>query len=390
MKDVTLEALLSSLEDQPIEKAASEAVAKPSSEGKTKTSVSDQLEGLLTKKASVKTTSEESTDMNKQAQAQGRAIADMVIGMLKKADEGSNAVIQQTEELVAQQDDATELTPREGKTVTETLKGIVERGSAEGAVHPDHLSLDAVDGDETDADIDLDSSDEYDIENEDSDLDKEAFEKLAAAHALVENGYDFETAVDLVKEAAEELEMEEFEQVKLATVQSLVGEGMDVESALDLTNDALDILMDKQASAATKAIDARLKKKISKIDSGLKSKLKSIDRRAKINSKVIDAKGMGASLKADRDALRANLSLKRTGGLKDKARDIRKDLTGKSSYSKQLRSGAAQYAGMGAAGAAAAGGAAYGAKKMREKKAAAIEALVDSGYSVEQALEILG
>lgn len=250
MTDMTLDMLLASLENDDFEKSASETASVSDPAGAPaevkKSSVVSELEGLLTKEASDKTTSEESTEMNKVAQEQGKAIADAILGMLKKADEGSNAVIQQTEQLVSEADSQTEMTPRNGKTVTETLKGIVARGSSEGAVHPDALSLGAVSGDETAAGPALSNSDGHSVENVGSDLDKEAHEKLAAAQALMYQGYDFETAVDLVKEAAEELAAEEFEQIKLATVSSLVDEGMSIDDALVLTKQAMEILA-KQA-----------------------------------------------------------------------------------------------------------------------------------------------
>ncbi len=377
--DMTLEALLSSLEE-PIEKSASEddtsTPALAVEEGET--SVAGQLEGLLTKKASDETTSEESIDMNKEAQETGIAIADAVLGMLKEADEGSNAVIQQTEELVDQHDDATELTPREGNTVTETLKGIVARGAADGAVHPDKLALNAVAAEETGKNgPDLETSDDNEVENVESDLGKEAHEKLAATAHLMDGGYSYEDAVSLVKEAAEEIEAEDFEQVKLATVGALVEEGLDVESALELTKEAMETLaweMDKEA-ATGKAFKGVYKavKKDAKTLAGHR------ERTSGVVKKVMADKDLSKAQKAKTIAKLTASGKVGPKGVSAKANQER---------AKAMRSAAAQYAGAGATSLAAIGGAGYAANKGM-KKAAALEGLVESGYSVEDALFLL-
>ena len=241
-KEMTLESLLQNLEGGLDKQASEEQTDAP--EAKT-TSVEEELTAALTKEASEKTsTSEETTEMNKQASEQGKAVADMILAHLsKQAEEGSNDVIQKTEKQVAEQDSQTEVTPREGKSVTETLKAIAERGSAKGAVNPDALSDNAVTGDETQGEKTPTSSDEHSVATAPtSDLSKVAHEKAAAVSTLVEQGYDFEDAVNLVKAAAEEIEVEEYEQVKLASVTALVGEGMSLHDAVSLTDQAIDIL----------------------------------------------------------------------------------------------------------------------------------------------------
>lgn len=65
-------------------------------------------------------------------------------------------------------------------------------------------------------------------------------EKHAAVGALIEAGLDWETAVDLVKSAAEEIQAEEFSTVKMAAVTHLVQEeGFDFDTAVDAVNSAL-------------------------------------------------------------------------------------------------------------------------------------------------------
>lgn len=242
--DMTLESLLASIEGDSMEKEASEKQTADK-EAETTTSVEDGLADLLSKEASEKTsTSEEQTEMNKVASEQGKALADAIIAHLsKQAEEGSNDVIQKTERQVAEQDSQTEMTPREGKSVTETLKAIAERGSAKGAVNPDALSDNAVTGDETQGEKTPMSSDEHSVATQPtSDLSKEAHEKAAAVSTLVQQGYDFEDAVSLVKEASDEIEAEQYHQVKLAAVSSLVEEGMGFDDAVALTDQAMEVL----------------------------------------------------------------------------------------------------------------------------------------------------
>lgn len=62
----------------------------------------------------------------------------------------------------------------------------------------------------------------------------EAQEKAAAVSALVEQGHDFEDAVNLVKAAAEEIEREEVAQVKQAALNHFMEAGFDFETAVNL------------------------------------------------------------------------------------------------------------------------------------------------------------
>lgn len=64
-------------------------------------------------------------------------------------------------------------------------------------------------------------------------------EKVAAVIALMEAGANFETAVDLVKEAAAEIANEEFQQVKVAAVNELMTRGYSFDSAVEAVNAAV-------------------------------------------------------------------------------------------------------------------------------------------------------
>jgi hypothetical protein len=74
----------------------------------------------------------------------------------------------------------------------------------------------------------------------------EGQEKAAAVSALCDAGMDFETAVDLVKQAEEELLAEAWEQEKRACFDQLVAEGVDFDQAIALIKQAEEDLI-KQA-----------------------------------------------------------------------------------------------------------------------------------------------
>jgi hypothetical protein len=62
----------------------------------------------------------------------------------------------------------------------------------------------------------------------------DAQEKAAAVSALVEQGHDFEDAVNLVKAAAEEIQREEDAQIKQAALNHFMEAGFDFETAVNL------------------------------------------------------------------------------------------------------------------------------------------------------------
>ena len=63
-------------------------------------------------------------------------------------------------------------------------------------------------------------------------------EKAAAVSALVDEGLDFDTAINMVKQAEAELYAEASEHEKIAAVNALVEEGMDFDSAIELVKQA--------------------------------------------------------------------------------------------------------------------------------------------------------
>jgi len=75
----------------------------------------------------------------------------------------------------------------------------------------------------------------------------EEVEKAAAVSALCEAGMDFDTAVDLVKQAEEELHAEAWEQEKRACFDALIEQGVDFDQAVALIKQAEEDLVNQSA-----------------------------------------------------------------------------------------------------------------------------------------------
>lgn len=335
---LSLDDLLNSLsEDTGVVKAASAVeVASSTTAG---SDAAAELENTLTKKANE---TEVNTPMAT-PQEKGHAIADSILSLVKQAMDGlaptapENRLISETAAQVAHSSAGLVETDRSG-TMTQVLQSLVANSAANGAVRDEALAQNAAgQADETTGaeGVVMPSSDGSDLDSEEAD----EVEKVAAVVTLVDNGFDFDTAVEMVKAAAEEIEAEEFEQVKVAAVNRLMDEGLDLESAVQLVKEA------------------------SRIEAAKETLKKGVD--------VV--KGHARSAADDAKALFTTNSAIGTESRKAAAKALAKN---------PLVYGTAGAGAAMATGAALAGG--------REKKAAAIEALVDAGYTVSQALEILG
>jgi hypothetical protein len=82
---------------------------------------------------------------------------------------------------------------------------------------------------------------------------EEEQEKAAAVSTLVKSGFDFDTAVDLVKQAEVALIEDAWDQEKQAAFDSLINAGVDFDSAVSLVKQAEDELLNKEANAFTEA-----------------------------------------------------------------------------------------------------------------------------------------
>jgi hypothetical protein len=218
-------------------------------------------------------------------------------------------------------------------------------------------------------------------------------EKTAALIELVDQGVDFNTAVDLIKQAEAELLDEEYEQVKQAAVVGLLNEGMDIESAVQLVKIAMEVDSDLVKEAAKGNVVTKMVEKAKKAISpsaraermGLKDKLedqlddavikadKAYQKRYRASQKKGDAGSIGYDV---RNALNEGQYAAHEAALKAKAYG---------SYAVK-KYGPAAAVGTAAVGVPAAGVYAY---NHREKRAAAVEYLLGQGYDVETALRLV-
>lgn len=285
---------------------------------------------VFEKVASIKTT-QKGNEMNKQASVAGKALADAILTKLASAGDMStdNGVtpgttpqknIVDNAAMMAQDDAKIQALPGtdgagNGGTVNQIFDSIVQDAMSEGATDYNQANASQAEGK-----ANQQGSMSGAVGVDDSQ------EKMAAVMTLVENGMDFDSAVNLVKEAELAIAVEEDAHTKQAAVSELIAEGFDFDTAVDLVKEAGRI--DSAKAAVGKAFGA------------VKS----------------EAKDLGAAVR----------------GLKTAPR----------------MAGAAIARNKVAQGVAAAGVVGGAAAAMREKKAA-FEALVDAGVDFEKAAELV-
>lgn len=377
---ISLDSLLQGL-DVPgldgVEKAASVAVPTPELTG-----VAKELEDHLTKQAN-----EVSPDMSTQ---KGRNIAAGVMALVKRAlDEGSmapagpNNVIAETAAQAASSTAGQQAIPKDGN-ITQTMQAILQNGLASGAVGPDQLYLNSIaaGSDEGNSPIGLMSSDGRDINAVAPGASmSEQVEKVAALVHLVDNGVDFDNAVTLIKQAEEEIVADSYEQEKVAAVNELMAHGYGIEDAVTLVKQA----NSRIAAAAGRGVDyvkgkgaaayAGAKNMASAAGHDLMHPGAALSRAGANKDEILAALAQSKAINANRKGIGATV-----GRLEDQIEGYGRIAAG---YGRAVAPAAAVAGGVGLAG--------YGGYKAmsHDKKASAIEGLVLSGYSVEQALQLL-
>lgn len=215
--------------------------------------VVDKLEdGAQTKEAQTKLENEEMANkiMQKIAQTVGEATTSPAAGVNVAAAAAPN-MIQAANAVMTAADDAKVLPlPGAEGTLNNILEAVVARAEAQGAV-----SDDLVNGDKPASGAEGGSTlspeqEQQKIASEDE------IEKAAAVSALVEAGCDFNSAVDMVKEAEEKLAAEADQQEKVAAVSALIEAGYSWDDSVAMVKKAEEEL----AAEATKG-DSREQEK---------------------------------------------------------------------------------------------------------------------------------
>lgn len=323
-------------------------------------------------------------EMNKQASYAGKALADAILTKLASAGDlnTENGVapgatpmkIQQDAALLLQQDAAKyQATPGtdgagNGGSVNQIFDSIVQDAMSEGATAYDQTASAGASGGEGQAVAQGSFLGQNPTD--------ESQEKMAAALTLMENGFDFDQAVALVKEAEEAIWAEEDGQIKQAAVGELMAQGFDFEDAVELIKEAVANPSERVSvpSSTLRGKADRLMYQGQRTAAGVS---------AQVSSKASQVAGKARSLAADAK----NGAGAFAAGVKSEGANLKGAVMGlKNAPRMALRSIAGNRIAQGAAALAGAGAAGYALT--REKKAA-FDALVDAGVDFEKAASIV-
>jgi len=213
-------------------------------------------------------TTDKEPEMKKEAAEAGKALADALLEKLAEAGDvnlhdgvapGSvpQKNIVNSAQVVAEDDAKIKPMPtgdgikNEG-TINQILEGIIADAVAQGAT-PHGQGVEAKAAPITAAEGGVE---DQAVPNQ---VPTDEQEKAAAVIALVNDGYDFESAVEMVKAAAEEIEREESVQIKQAALGALLDRGVDFDQAVEMVKKANALV-----PAAGRALMAPAKKGLSR------------------------------------------------------------------------------------------------------------------------------
>ena len=197
--------------------------------------------------------------MNKsQAVLKGEALANQLLEKLASAGDVSSAdgvapgstpnkVIVDNAAIVAEDDLRDQLQPGMGGSVNEIFDAVVADALAQGAV-----------ADETGVGVAANEGGaESGVPNQVDTYESDEHEKAAAVASLVSEGMDFDQAVNMVKQASDQLDAEEAEMEKVATINDLVEQGYSFEDAVNAVEhgDAEMIKLATLASLVEQGVD---------------------------------------------------------------------------------------------------------------------------------------
>jgi hypothetical protein len=204
----------------------------------------DLAKEVMQKVASIKLDQVKPEDtMNKQAADAGKALAEALLEKLASVGDQNtmngigNAVPNKTQidlaAQVAEQDAVIQNQPGtdgkgNGGTINQIFDAIVADAMARGAAPVDQNPAPGVAKDEGAI------NDQAPNQVQTGGWVTAGQEKAAAVSELVGQGFDFEDAVNMVKEAAAEIEREEASQIKQAALSHFIGAGFDFETAVNL------------------------------------------------------------------------------------------------------------------------------------------------------------
>ncbi len=407
--DMTLESLLQGLEKQAAEVEASQQVtevAQVEKKASVEASGTDLAQQIMQKVASVQLLNKDS-EMNKQAAEAGKLLADALLTKLANAGdittvEGIPAGVVPNKaqvdnaQLVAEQDAAVKAMPtgdgvRNYGTINQIFDGIVADALGAGASVPTLAQGDVAMHEGAVA--------QHAVPNQ---VPNEGVEKTAAVMSLVNSGFDFDSAVDMVKQAALAIQAEEQEQVKMATMNELLNQGVDFDLAVALVKQAGMPTMAGMKEAVT-GLGAKMQGYGTQAGAklqGLGAKVQGYGTQAGAQLQGLGAKAQGYGNQA-KDWANANASNAsdafgrlRAGTTPEHKnllpgqmlRDAVSPLQARLQAAKELATNPLVYGGVGAAGLAAGGAGAYA---LTREKQAAVDSLCQNGVDFDTAVGLV-
>ena len=330
---------------------------------------------------------------------QGQNLAHQVLALIKRANDESlnptvigNNVTNETSNIAAMSTAGQQLQPNQGNP-NQVLQMTLAQALQTGAVHPDQLDLNVVQPgrDEGNGQMPLtDMAGNYNLNAQGPAVNADNIEKVAAVATLIDNGVDFDSAVAMVKQAEQSILAEQDEMMKRAAVNDLIGKGYDVETAVALVKQASD--RDYEEMVKRAAVEELMNQGYDVVTAVelIKQASAAGDATKSVGAKVVDAgKGVGTWLQdaaqqvmhpieAHKVALNAaKQRIKTEGGYIDPTQTQRA-----LAYARELAPGALLATG-------GVGLGAYGVNRAMSKEAT-VHAALAQGYTVEQALALLG
>lgn len=184
------------------------------------------------------------TDMTKQAELAGKALADALLVKLASAGDQNttNGVtpgvvplkqVVDSAQIISEDDAKIKPTPGtdglgNGGSVNQIFDAIIADAQSQGAASYDQVHGQGIAAHEG-------TAFQHATPNQ---LPHAEVEKAAAVAALVETGFDFDSAVSMVKEAEAQIQREEAQQVKQAALAQLMAKGVDFDSAVNMVKEA--------------------------------------------------------------------------------------------------------------------------------------------------------
>ena len=393
---------------EPMVKQASQSQAP-----KVTSKVAADLEEHLTKQAN-----EVSPTMS--PSQKGQAMAAQVMQLIKQAVDlgemnaagaAGNNVTNETTSIAGMSTAGQQMQPLNGNP-NQVLQATLAQALNSGAVHPDQLDLNVLHQgvDEGNGQMPIqDMAGQYDMNAVPSAQAQDNIEKVAAVATLIDNGINFEDAVIMVKQAEQSILADEAEMVKRAAVNEMCAAGYSIEDAVYLVKQASPIDTAKNAGAMVGGIAKSVGGNVANAGREAGASIANAGREAggfiqRGANQLMNPRESLNAFKAERarlmagqeavaaqEAFNPNFFQRLQGQQAREAvagRDAVEGLSGLQASLQAARPYAAGAA-VGAAGLGTVGAAGYGINRAMSKEAT-VHAALAQGYTLEQALYMLG